>query len=410
MNTLTVQINDFLYYIGVNDRDTSLFENQWPLDNGVSYNSYLVKAEKTALMDTVKITKVDQFAEKLDEALDHRDLDYIVIHHMEPDHSGSIDIIRSLYPNAQLVGNKKTAEFLTSFYGIQPEEVQVVGNGDSLDLGDRKLTFYTTPMVHWPESMVSFEEESGILFSQDIFGGFGALDGPIFDDEINWSYFANETSRYYTNIVGKYSKQAQNALKKLGGLDIKMICPVHGPVWRSHPETIIDMYDRLSSHKVEEGVVIAYGSMYGNTAQMAETIARQLAVEGIKNVKIFDVSKTHTSYIQNEMWKYRGIILGSCTYNNALFPPMKNLVGILEENKMENHVIGIFGSYSWSGGAVKGLKEFADSQKFDQLETVVEMKSAPNAEILQQCQQLAKEMANYLTDKRFEDVGNMLGL
>lgn len=410
MNTLSVQINDYLHYIGVNDRETSLFENQWPLDNGVAYNSYLITDEKTALLDTVKITKVDVFVEKLEEALEGRPLDYLVIHHMEPDHSSSIEFIRKLYPDVKLVGNKKTVEFLEGFYNIHDENILVVKEGDTLSLGVHELTFYMTPMVHWPESMVSYEKNSKILFSQDIFGGFGALDGPIFDDEINWQNFANETARYYANIVGKYSKQAQKALAKLDGLDIQMICPVHGPVWRSNPDRILNLYKRLAHWNVEEGVVIAYGSMYGNTERMAETIARELAVQGIKNVRIFDVSKTHSSYIQTEMWRYRGIILGSCTYNNSLFPPMKNLVGILEENKMQNHTIGIFGSYSWSGGAVKALNEFADSQKFDRIPTVVEAKCSAKGDDLEACKQLAREMAEDLMRRRLEDVNNMLDL
>ena len=410
MNTLSVQINDFLYYIGVNDRETTLFENQWPLDKGVTYNSYLIRDEKTALLDTVKITKVDSFVEKLDEALDGRDLDYLVVHHMEPDHSGSIQFIQKLYPNVKLVGNKKTAEFLKGFYNIDEENVIIVKEGEILDLGEHQLQFFMTPMVHWPESMISYEAKSKIVFSQDIFGGFGALDGPIFDDEINWEYYANETSRYYSNIVGKYSKQAQNALKKLKGVEISMICPVHGPVWRSNPDRILTMYKNLATWQVEEGVVIAYGSMYGNTERIAEAIARELAVQGIKNVQIFDVSKTHSSYIQNEIWKYRGLILGSCTYNNSLFPPMKNLVSILEENKMQNHTIAVFGSYSWSGGALKELKAFAESQKFEMIEESLEVKNAAKPEDLEQAKVIAQKMAKNLLNHRLNTYTDMLDI
>lgn len=410
MNILTVQITEKLYYIGVNDRETKLFENQWPLDNGVAYNSYLIKDDKTALLDTVKVNKVDDFVAKLEEALDGRDLDYLVIHHMEPDHSGAIDIILEMYPNVKIVCNKKSIEFLAGFYEIEDDSIIEVKEGDKLNLGEHELQFFMTPMVHWPESMVSFNAKTGTLFSQDIFGGFGALDGPIFDDEINWTYFANEMARYYTNIVGKYSMQAQKALKKLDGLDIRMICPVHGPVWRTNPHKVLGLYTRLANWQVEEGVIIAFGSMYGNTERMAETIARQLAVEGIKNVRIFDVSKTHTSFIQNEMWKYRGIILGSCTYNNALFPPMKNLVNILAENKMRNKVIGLFGSYSWSGGALKELEKFAESQKFERLETTVEAKCSAHREDLEKCQALAVEMANALRAHRHDDVDNVLDI
>lgn len=395
MNTLSVKITDSLHYIGVNDRDTRLFENMWPLEDGVSYNSYLLTGEKTALLDTVKITKVDSFLDKVREALGGRPLDYLVIHHMEPDHSGSVRTVIDAYPNVTLVGNKKTAEFLNAFYGVT-ENVKIVADGESLDLGTQKLTFYTTPMVHWPESMVSFEENSGTLFSQDAFGGFGALSGSIFDDEINWEYFAGETRRYYSNIVGKFSKQVQAALKKLGGLDIKMICPVHGPVWREQPEKIVDLYDRMSRYESEEGVVIVYGSMYGNTEVMAETIARGLAEEGVKNIRIYDVSKTHNSYILSDIWKYRGLILGSCTYNNYLFPLMHNLLNVIKMNKLQNHILGMFGSYSWSGGALKALKEFGDMCEYDVIETTVEVKSAPTREDLRVCKEIAKQMADKL--------------
>ncbi|MDO5717500.1 MAG: FprA family A-type flavoprotein [Tissierellia bacterium] len=395
MDLLSVQINDFLHYVGVNDRDTGLFENLWPLTNGVSYNSYLITAEKTALLDTVKISKLSDFKSKLQAALQGRDLDYLVIHHMEPDHSGAISTIMDLYPNVQLVGNKRTIGFLNDFYGIT-ENIIEVKDKDSLDLGDRSLEFYTTPMVHWPESMVSYEPKSKILFSQDAFGGFGALDGTIFDDEINMDFYSSEIRRYFSNIVGKFSKPIQSALKKLSGLEISMVCPVHGPVWRKNPEKIIELYDKWSKHEVKDGVVVVYASMYGNTQKMAEIVARELAEQGIKNIKVFDVSKTHESYILNEIWEYKGLILGSCTYNNYMFPMMTQLVNVLEMNNLQNHILGVFGSFSWSGGAVKALKEFGEKGKYDLLSTVVETKCSATDEDIQGLQELAKEMAEKL--------------
>lgn len=402
MNTLSVKISDTLHYIGVNDRDTRLFENLWPLEDGVSYNSYLLTGEKTALLDTVKITKVDTFMEKIREVLGDRPLDYLVIHHMEPDHSGSVRTVMEMYPDVVVVGNKKTAEFLSNFYDIT-DRVQVVADGETLDLGTQKLTFYTTPMVHWPESMVSFEETSGTLFSQDAFGGFGALNGPIFDDEINWEFYAQETARYFSNIVGKFSRQVQAALKKLAPLDIKMICPLHGPIWRDNPAKIVDLYDRMSRYESEEGVVIVYGTMYGNTEVMAETIARTLAEEGIKNIKVFDVSKTHNSYILTAIWQYRGLILGSCTYNNYLFPYMHNLLNVIKMNRLQNHILGMFGSYSWSGGALKALQEFGETCEYDVIQTTAEAKGAAKPEDLEQCRQIAKEMAGKLKALRTEE-------
>lgn len=398
MNTLSVKINDFLYYIGVNDRQTQLFENQWPLERGVSYNSYVIKSTKTALLDTVKITKVDDFVTKLKEVLEGRDLDYLVIHHMEPDHSGAIETIIDLYPNVKLVGNKKTFELLENFYDVK-DNLVLVGDFDTLDLGEVSLKFVKTPMVHWPESMVSYEEKSGILFSQDAFGGFGALDGTIFDDEINWDLYKSETRRYYSNIVGKFSKQVQAALKKLADFKINMVCPVHGPVWRENPNKIIECYDKWSKQETQDGAVIVYGTMYGNTEMMAEAIARRLAERGVKNIKMFDVSKTHKSYILNEIWEYKALILGSCTYNNDLFPLMSDLVNVLKMNKLQNRVVAVFGSYSWSGGALKALKEFRDASAMDIVETTVETKSAPSKDDYMMLRQIADEVADKLENK-----------
>lgn len=410
MEYLSVEIDKNWHYIGVNDRDTRLFENMWPLENGVAYNSYLYTGEKTALLDTVKINKSGLFVEKLEAALKGRPIDYLIVHHMEPDHSGSITSVLDLYPDIKLVGNKKTREFLENYYQLEgyngfsyEKNFVEVGDGDKLSLGDTELTFYLTPMVHWPESMVSFEESTGRLFSQDAFGAFGSLSGAIFDDEINWEFHLDDTIRYYTNIIGKFSTLVKNALKKLSPLDIKMICPVHGPVWRTNPSRIFDLYQKLSDQKTEEGVAIIYGSMYGNTEKMAETIARILAVRGIKNVRIFDVSKTHLSYLLADMWRYEGLILGSCTYNNGLFPPMENLVRTLVNQKMKNHTLGVFGSYSWGGGALKGLQEFADKSGYDLVESTVEVKGTPNKEDFEKGLALGNEMADKIIAKRSKD-------
>ncbi len=396
-NTLSVNVTKDIYYIGVNDRETTLFENMWPLDSGVTYNSYLIVDDKTALLDTVKITKVDDFLAKLEDALGGKKLDYLVVHHMEPDHSSSIQTVMNHYPEVKIVGNKKTKEMLKEFYGITDENrIIEVKEGDVLELGKKSLQFIMTPMVHWPESMVSYERSEKILFSQDAFGGFGALNGPIFDDEINWSYYESETRRYYSNIVGKHSKQVQGVLKKLESLEIKMICPVHGPVWRTNPNKIIQEYTKWANYQTEDGVVIVYGSMYGNTTTMADTIARHLAEEGLKNVKMYDVSKTHASYIIGDIWKYKGLILGSCAYNNGLFPPMANLVNLIKMNNIKSHILGIFGSYSWSGGGVKSLKAFADESEYDFIDHIVEVKSSPKKEDLDSLAIIAKEMAKKL--------------
>lgn len=394
MNTVSVEILKDLYYMGVNDRDTNLFENMWPLPEGVAYNSYLITDEKTALLDTVKITKVDGFLEALRANLGGRDLDYIIVHHMEPDHSGCFKTIMDMYPNVTVVANKKARAMMNDFFGFEPKNFLEVKDGDTLELGKKTLTFVNTPMVHWPESMVSYESSEKILFSQDIFGGFGALNGTIFDDEMNFDFFEDEFRRYYSNIVGKYSKQAARALEKVKTLDINIICPVHGVVWRKDPQRIIDEYVKYANQITEEGVVIAYGTMYGNTEKMADQLARFIAEEGIKNVRVFDVSKTNVSYILSEIWKYKGLVLGSCTYNNAVYPTVNQLVYTLEMNKIKNHALGIFGSHGWSGGAVKELTHFAsEGGDFQVMPTVVDAKGAMTDEDIESLRQLAKEIA-----------------
>ncbi|WP_297811946.1 FprA family A-type flavoprotein [uncultured Finegoldia sp.] len=393
MATQSIKIQDNLYYLGVNDRQTEFFENMWPLPYGVAYNSYLLTGEKTCLMDTVKVSKSDEFVENVKELLQGRHLDYLIIHHIEPDHSGSIPQILDLYPDLKIVGNKKTRSMLNDYYEINPETFIEVKDGDVLDLGDRKLTFYLTAMVHWPESMVSYDEENKILFSQDIFGGFGTNDGAIFDDELDYEVRRTEFRRYYTNIVGKYSQMAQRAITRLSGLEIKTICPVHGCIWRKQPSKIVQDYTKWATYDVEEGVVIAYASMYGNTETMADQLARYLAAEGVKNIEVYDVSKTHASYIISSCWDKKSLILGSCTYNNQVYPVMQNLLHLLEMQKLKNHVVSVFGSFGWSGGAVKNLKAFVEEGKFETTETVVEVKGKMKEKDDQGLKQMAKEIA-----------------
>lgn len=392
-NTRSVKINDNLHYIGVNDRYTHLFESMWPLPDGISYNSYLLDGgSQTCLIDCVRVDSVNEFMNKLDEVLKGRPLDYVVVNHMEPDHTSSLRTIKDLFPNIKIITSKKAIPFLKNYYNIEKNLI-IVEDGQKVEIGNTALTFYATPMVHWPESQVCFEESTGILFSQDAFGGFGTLDGAIFDDQINFDFYIDETIRYYTNIVGKYSNQVQRALKKLGGLDIKMICPDHGPVWRENPGKIVELYDKLSKQETEDGVVIVYGSMYGNTEMMAEAIGRGLAQEGIRDIRIRDVSKTHLSYIISETWKYKGIILGCPTYNVGLFPPMAHLIETLKKQKMKNHILGTFTNYSWGGGAEKEFAKFAEESGWEVLPTSINVMGAPDQEDLDRAAQLGREMA-----------------
>lgn len=394
-------ITDNIYYIGVNDRETYLFENLWPLDKGVSYNSYLINDEKIAIIDTVKNTKIGDFIEKIQSQIGDKTIDYLIINHMEPDHSGAIKEITEKYPNITIVGNKKTFDILESFYG-KMENYHVVDDGDILNLGSHQLKFYLTPMVHWPETMMTYEIKNKVIFTGDAFGGFGTLDGGIFDDEVNLEFYTDEIRRYYSNIVGKYGAMVQKALKKLKDetVDIKVVAPTHGPVWRSNPDTIIKYYDLWSRGEAEEGVVIVYGSMYGNTQKMADHIARQLSTKGIKNIRIYDASKTHVSYIISDIWRFKGLILGSCAYNTGLFPSMETVVHKIENSQLKNRYLGIFGTSTWSGGGVSNLSLFAQKMKWQQVGPSVEAKSSPKEENFEACSEIATEMSEKLISER----------
>lgn len=395
------QIKEDLYYLGVNDRTKHLFENLWPLPKGVSYNSYLITDEKNALFDTVDICYSDIFLQKLESALNGRPLDYVIINHMEPDHSGSLRLLRSIYPNVQVVGNKRTIDMVAGFYGIT-EGTITIAEGDQLPLGKHNLQFHLTPMVHWPETMVTYETTDKIAFSGDAFGTFGTLDGGITDAQLHPERYYDEMIRYYSNIVGKFGSPVQAALKKLSGLEINYICSTHGPVWtiKEQINKIISIYDKLSKYEGDEGVVIAYGSMYGNTEQMAEVIAHELALQGIKEVIVHNVSKRDQSYIIRDIFKYKGLIIGSPTYNNKLFPEIEYLLSKIEGRDMKNRYFGYFGSFTWAGAAVKRLNQFAEDTKFEVVGNPVEMKQAMSQEIYDKCVALGREMAERLKKDR----------
>lgn len=396
-----IQIKEDLYYIGVNDRTKHLFENLWPLPKGVSYNSYLLRDEKTALFDTVDVCYSDIYLQKLEIALEGKPLDYVVINHMEPDHSGSLGLLRTRYPNVQIVGNKRTADMVQGFFGIE-DGVKVIGDGDSLSLGKHELVFYLTPMVHWPETMMTYDSLDKVIFSGDAFGTFGTLDGGITDAQLHPERYYDEMIRYYSNVVGKFGSPVQKALEKLGSLQIDMICSTHGPVWTLSEQInkVISIYDKLSRYEGDEGVVIAYGSMYGNTEQMAETIAYELAQQGIKEIILHNVSKRSHSYILRDIFKYKGLIVGSPTYNNKLFPEVEYLLSKVEGRDMKHRYFSYFGSFTWAGAAVKRLAEFAANTKFEVIGSPVEMKQAMNVETYNACISLGKAMAERLIQDR----------
>ena len=393
------EIADKVYYVGVNDRQKALFENMWPLPYGVSYNSYLIVDEKTVLIDTVDVCYSDIFLKKVADALDGRSLDYLVVQHMEPDHAGSIRLLRQQYPDVQIVGNNKTFGMLEGYHGIK-EGLFEVKEGDTLNTGRHELVFYMAPMVHWPEVMVTYDVTDKIVFSADAFGTYGTLDGGVIDTEMNVEHYWEEMIRYYSNIVGKYGSPVQRALQKLSGLDIQTICSTHGPVWREYASKAIDIYDRMSRYEGEEGVVIIYGSMYGNTEQMAEAIAASLADNGIKNIVMHNVSKSNPSYILMDIFKYRGLIIGSPTYSNQIYPEIESLLSKILVREVKGRYLGYFGSFCWAGAAVKRMGEFAEKSKFEIVGDPVEMKQAMKDITYEQCENLARAMAERLKKDR----------
>ena len=389
------EIADHIYYVGVNDRQKALFENLWPLPYGVSYNSYLIVDEKTVLVDTVDICYSDIFLKKIEDALNGRTLDYLIVNHMEPDHAGSIRLLRQQYPDVQIVGNKQTFGMLEGFHGIT-SGLYEVKEGDTLSTGNHQLSFYMAPMVHWPEVMVTYDATSKILFSADAFGTYGALDGGVVDSDMNVEHYWDEMIRYYSNIVGKYGNPVQRALQKLSALDIQTICSTHGPIWREYKEKAIQIYDRLSRYEGEEGVTIVYGSMYGNTEQMAETIASSLSANGVKNIVMHNVSKSPASNILKDIFKYKGLIIGCPTYSNRLYPEVASILDKIETREVKNRLFGYFGSFSWSGVAVKQLAAFGEKMKWTIVGEPVEQKQGLKAEKYEACWDLGKAMAEQL--------------
>ena len=388
-----IPIVEGIYWIGTNDRRTALFESIWPIPRGVSYNSYLILDEKVVLIDTVKDLSLGGYLERLKSLLGpNRTVDYLVVNHMEPDHSGAVPVLRQMFPEMQIVGNKKTAAFLKDLYGIE-DGLHLVADGDELNLGTRSLRFFLTPMVHWPETMMTYESTDGVLFSGDAFGGFGALEGGVFDDEVDVHYFEDEILRYFSNIVGKYAPMVQKAIEKLSGLEVKVVAATHGPIWRSNPGHIVKLYDCWSRHEAEPGVVVVFGSMYGNTETMAEAVARGLSDAGVTTIRVHNVSTSHVSYIIRDIWRYQGLVLGSPTYDASVFPPMDAVLRLLSTKRIANRHVGVFGSHGWAGGAVKTLTKFVEDTDLQLVEPVIDATFRGTADQIEQCHELGRNMA-----------------
>ena len=392
---LNTEIAKDIYYVGVNDHIKHKFENMLPLPYGVSYNSYLIVDEKVALVDTVEISFGDVFIDKIQSQLRDRQIDYLIINHMEPDHSGSLSLLRKYYPNVTLVGNKKTLEMVQGYYGIDDNTLEV-SDGEILKLGTHVLQFHLTPMVHWPETMMTYDESERVLFSGDAFGCFGTLDGGVIDSEMNLDKYWDEMYRYYANIVGKYGAPVQKALQKLTPLDIKIICSTHGPVWKEQTSKAVDIYDQLSRYEAKEGVVVVYGSMYGNTERMAEAVAQGLVQNGIRNVVMHNVSVSDASVILRDIFKYKGLIIGSPTYCNDLYPEIHSLLTKIEIRQVKKRDFAFFGSYSWAGITNKKLAEFGEKMKWRMIDFTVEEKMGLTENNYQACIMLGRKTAELL--------------
>ena len=369
-----IKVTDSVKYIGANDTDIDLFESQYVVPNGISYNSYLIKDEKNVVMDTIDRRKTDQWIRNLEEELQGENVDYLVVSHMEPDHAFNIGLLAEKYPRMKIVGNDKTFTFINQFFDIEnlEERKVVVKEADTLNIGKHTLQFFMAPMVHWPEVMVTYEQTEKILFSADGFGKFGAL-----DVEEDWLC---EARRYYFNIVGKYGAPVQSLLKKAAGLDIKMICPLHGPILKENLGYYIEKYNIWSSYIPEEdGIFIAYASIYGNTRQAVEYIAKVLEEKGAKKVVLIDLTRDDMSKAIENAFRYDKIIFAASSYNAGIFPPMQELLHALQGKNYQNRKVGIIENGSWAPSAGKCMKNILEQMKDLKIcEPLVTIKSRMN--------------------------------
>ena len=392
-----IEIKPNIYWNGLNDRTTDLFEGIWPISKeGVSYNSYIVVDEKIALIDLVKGIKTDDFLSQIEEVVDPSTVDYVIINHMEPDHTGMIKTMKKVAPNVTFVGSAKTQQMLKDFYQID-SNFMVVKTGDTIKLGTHELVFYDMPWVHWPETIATYEKTSKILFSCDAFGSYGALGGSIFSDEYeDLDFYKEEALRYYSNIVAKFSRFVLKAIDSLKGLEIDIIAPSHGLIWRN-PQEIIELYlkwAKYSQEPAELGVTLLYASMYGNTEKMMGAVVQGLSKEGIP-VKIFDVARTHISYILPYLWKYEGVMIGTPTYETKLFPPMAYVLDMATYKRIIHKDVARFGSFGWSGGAQRDLEARVEKLKWRLFDTL-EFPGGPTPEDFKKGEELGRMFAKHL--------------
>lgn len=382
-------VTDKIEYIGVNDKTLDLFESQYIVPNGVSYNSYMIKDEKIVVMDTVDKRATNEWFENIETSLNGKNIDYLVISHLEPDHSANIQLLAEKYPNMKIILNQRTETMMKQFFDLDlSSRYIIVKEGDTIDIGEHKLQFFMAPMVHWPEVMVTYEQTEKILFSADGFGKFGTL-----DTEEDW---ACEARRYYFNIVGKYGAQVQQLLKKASGLDIKMICPLHGPILKENLDYYINKYDVWSSYQPEDdGVLIAYNSIHGNTRKAVEKLEEMLKENGAKKVVVSDLSREDMAEIIEDAFRYDKLIIASPTYDAGLFPTTEKFLRHLKHKNYQNRKIGIIENGSWAPMAAKLMKEIIKDMKEIQIcNTVVTIKTRLNDQSKGEMEALVKELLN----------------
>ena len=396
------KVTNDLYWVGGSDRRLELFENLFPIPRGVSYNSYLLLDEKTVLFDTVDNSIGRQFLDNITALLNGRALDYLVVNHMEPDHCSMIADLMLRYPDMQIIGNAKTFPMIRQFYALDLDSKTIaVKEGDTFSSGTHTFRFLMAPMVHWPEVMLTYDETDKVLFSADAFGTFGALNGAIFNDEIDFDRdWLDDARRYYTNIVGKYGMQVQNVLKKASALDIRFICPLHGPIWRNNLAYLLEKYDIWSSYRPEvKGVMIAYASMYGNTENLANVLACKLADAGITNLTVHDVSRSDVSELIADSFKYSHIVLASPTYNGGVYPAMSNLLEDMNALGIKNRTVAVLGNGTWAPPSAKLMEaRLAEMKGMTLLTENFAVKSALQDDQLEDLDELCAKITETLAD------------
>lgn len=395
-----VELKKGIYWIGVNDQTTDLFEGLWPIKKeGVSYNSYLIVDQKKAVVDLIKPIKTEEYLAGLETIVRLGEIDYIILNHLEPDHAGLVKTFSRLAPQAKFICSAKAAEMIPDFLKVaESGRLQIIKDGEILSLGEKKLCFFYTPFVHWPETIMTYEIESKILFSCDAFGGYGAIRGKIFDDEVeDLNFYEREALRYYVNIVANYSQRVLAAIEKMANIPLEMVAPSHGLIWRKNPQKIVELYQRwakYASGPADKGITLVFGSMYGFTESMMDAVARGVTRSGLP-FQVFDAARTHSSYILPSLWTNEGVIVGAPTYEVRLFPPVKAVLDMAAHKRIFGRKAAFFGTYGWSGGAFKEFQRIANELKWT-ITHNLEIKGMPGKEELEKAENWGEAFARLI--------------